>query len=475
MKRKSYFLCWSLVAATLVSCDADTPGNSGNWSKEQSFTVVVESVGELFTGSTESVQPTLSTRRPITSVTPTQTFDKLTVLIAEYQSPAKVVFKKTVEDWSNPNNKSSIPWSTDDGQGRYATITLGENSFLEEGKTYIAYAIGYQTGTYGDYEPFRGIEVGDLLDRTETASVPQDGYPEEIFAGAEILFVQDGVILSRLSAEAEAQHGLLVARRQVAGTFGYFTHIPVQIEGQKVSKLRLVSTKQNQTVIFGGFRGLDDSYNFHKDNVINGMNPAVDYDCRLAGSEKKDAFKVYEIELCKWFPGNKEHENLPLDANKDGYLDAKDFNWQIDKVAYPAGTISLAKGSVFGDSFWLPLVMTQEDIESGIPTFQMQLLDETDRILKSWNIVLRDYETAGEDRTLVSLPNGETGRTVISGLENIDTETCFSIVRNRLYTMGEKNQSQNYGEDEPIDLDAADVLVLDSRHEWRIVNSIIFN
>lgn len=283
------------------------------------------------------------------------------------------------------------------------------------------------------------------------------------------------MILSKLSAEAEAQHGLMVARRQVAGTFGYFTRVPVQVNGSSVAKLRLVATKRNQTIIFGGFRSVDDAFDFHKDNVINGMNPRMDYDCALAGSAVNNAFSVYEVDLCKWFPGNTENVQLPLDMNGDGYLDSADTNWRTDEEAYPKGTISLPRGTVFGDSFWVSVVMTQRDVEEGIPTFQMQMLDAEGRVIKYWDIILRNYETAGEDRTLVSLPDGENGRTVITELDNIDTETCFSIVRNRLYTMGEKSQSQNYSEDEPIDLSSAGVLVLDARHEWQIMNSIIFN
>lgn len=266
-----------------------------------------------------------------------------------------------------------------------------------------------------------------------------------------------------------------MARWQVAGTFGYFTRVPVQVNGSTVAKLRLVATKRNQTVIFGGFRSVDDDFDFHKDNVINGMNPRTDYDCALAGSAVNNAFSVYEIDLCKWFPGNTKNGLLPLDMNGDGYLDSADTNWRTDEEAYPKGTISLPRGTVFGDSFWISVVMTQEDVDAGVPTFQMQMLDADGKVIKYWDVILRNYETAGENRTLVSLPDGENGRTVITELNNIDTETCFSIVRNRLYTMGEKNQSQNYGEDEPIDLSTAGVLVLDARHEWQIMNSIIFN
>ena len=467
-----------IASIVLSSCSSDTSSVSDiNTEKpqQQTFTVVVESVGELFEGG-EGVNPgTLASRRPISSVTPTQTFDKLALLIIEYASPAKVVYKRTIDNWSNPDNKASYPWSTEEGQGRYATITLTGDECLEEGKNYMAYVIGYHAGTYGGYEPFKDIEVGDYYNHTEVVTVPENGSVDEVFAGAEVFWVKDGIILSQRSSEAEVEHGLMVARRQVAGTFGYFTRIPVTAGGKKVAKLRLVSTKENRTVIFGGFRSVDDNLNFHKDNVINGMNPATDYDSVLAGSLKKDAFSVYEIDLCKWFPGNTENALLPLDANGDGYLDSADTNWQTDEENYPKGTISLPRGTVFGDSFMVSIAMFQDDVDEGIPTFQMQMLDAGGKVIKYWDVVLRNYETAGENRTLVSLPEGVDGRTEIMELENIDTETCFSIVRNRLYTMGEKSQSQNYGEDEPIDLSIANELVLDARHEWQIMNSIIFN
>lgn len=476
-----YKLKYNLIAVAallLSSCSTDTPSDSDidtEKPQQQSFTVVVESVGELFEGG-EGVNPgTLASRRPISSVTPTQTFDKLALLIIEYASPAKVVYKRTIDNWSNPDNKASYPWSTEEGQGRYATVTLTGDECLEEGKNYMAYVIGYQTGTYGGYEPFKDIEVGDYYNQTEVVTVPEDGSVDEVFAGAEVFWVKDGVILSQRSSEAEVEHGLMVARRQVAGTFGYFTRIPVTEGGKKVAKLRLVSTKENRTVIFGGFRSVDDNLNFHKDNVINGMNPATDYDCMLAGSLKKDAFSVYEIDLCKWFPGNTENALLPLDANGDGYLDSADTNWRTDEETYPKGTISLPRGTVFGDSFLVSIAMLRDDVDEGIPTFQMQMLDADGNVVKYWDVILRNLDTAGETRTLVSLPNGVNGRTEITELENIDTDACFSIVRNRLYTMGEKNQSQNYGEDEPIDLSKDNVLVLDARHEWQIMNSIIFN
>lgn len=466
-----------VVMAVMISC-RNAPGSMAvpdADDTEQYFTVVVESEGELFTGG-EGVNPTMMTRRPISSVTPTQTFDKLSLIIVEYQSPAKVVYKTTIDNWSNPDNKASIPWSEEGGQGRYATIRLTGDECLKEGVTYMAYAVGYQSGTYGNYEPFAEIEVGDDYNRTETATVPAGEVPEEVFAGAEVFFVRQGTILSKRSEEAEVEHALLMVRRQVAGTFGYFTRIPVRIQGVAVSRLRLVATQCNRTVIFGGFRGVDDSYDFHKDNVVNGMDPQTNFNASLAGSTQPDAFTVYEIELAHWFPGNRENALLPYDADGNGYLDADDENWQTDPETYPLGTISLAAGSVFGDRFVVPFAVDGQDVASGRCSFQLQLLDVEGAILKHWNVTLRDIDAAeNEHRTLVSLPDGEAGRTQISELENIDTESCFSIVRNRLYTMGEKSQSQNYGEDTPVDLNVADELVMDAHHQWQIQNSIIFN
>lgn len=228
MKRIGLKWIYSLLFMA-TACGSEQEITPADDEKQQSFSVVVESVGELFEGG-EGVNPAaVASRRPISSVTPTQTFDKLCVLIVEYASPAKVVYKKTISNWSNPDNKASIPWSTEDGLGRYATITLTGDECLEEGKNYMAYAIGYHTGTYGNYEPFKGIEVGDYYKQTEVVTVPEGGSVDEIFAGAEVFFVKDGVILSQRSSEAEVEHGLMMVRRQVAGTFGYFTRIPVKV------------------------------------------------------------------------------------------------------------------------------------------------------------------------------------------------------------------------------------------------------
>ena len=476
MKRimKEYLLEAAALAVwliTLAGCSGSEviqeEGSGQQESVTQQFTVVVESVGELFSQA--------DSRRPISSVDPEQSFDKLSLIITRYESPAEVVYMKTLDGWSDTHNRVSVPWSQGDSRGRKAVVTLTGDECLENGRDYLVYAVGYQSGTYGGYEAFEGVKLGDNFSRTEIADVPEGGIAEEIFAGAESFHVHDGKIYPVASSEAEEEEAVVVLRRQVAGTFGYFTRIPAQYAGESVAAMQLVTTRKNRTVIFGGFRGVDDEENFRKENVINGMNPRTDYNAALAGSTMNDAFVVYRINLANWFPGNISNSALPLDQNGDGYLDAEDTNWQIDTDRYPDSSISLPAGTVFNDSFLVSVAMTEADIAAGLPTFQMQLLSANGKILKHWDVLLRDSEEGEQTvRTMVSLPDGNNGRAVVTVEDNPETEYCYSVVRNRLYTMGVKSQGQSYGEDEPIDMSQVDDLVLDSRHEWNAVNIIFF-
>lgn len=97
-----------LLSACSDSSSLDAEGQNGK-PLQQTFTVAVESVGELFEGG-EGVNPaTVTSRRPISSVTPTQTFDKLSILIVEYQSPAKVVYKRRLKTGVIRITKQAIP------------------------------------------------------------------------------------------------------------------------------------------------------------------------------------------------------------------------------------------------------------------------------------------------------------------------------------------------------------------------------
>lgn len=470
MKKKQVWIAGLFTLLLATGCDNSNEiveGREPDKGAVQEFTLMVESIGESYL---DEAAP--ETRRPVSSVTPKQTIDKLDLIIIKNDNSAEVVYHTTLDGWSDTQNFVSQPYIDGVKQGRKTVITLTEDNLLEEGKDYLVYAIGYQSGTYGGYVPFKGVEVGKPFLKTETATVPDGGWADEIFAGSEILHVENGSIKTAADSYSELTDGTVTLRRQVVGTFGYFTHIPTAIDGKKVASLRLVATRRNKTVIFGGFRSMEDPENFNQENVINGMTPRTDYDAKLAGSSRNDAFLVYEVILKNWFPGNTEHPGLPLDTNGDGYLDEKDTNWQVNEEKYPDGSIKLQKGSVFGDCFWVASAMYAEDIESGIPTFQMQLLDEGGEVLKHWDVLLREKVALQATRTIVTL---EDGRTVVTTESNPETEYCFSIVRNHLYTMGTKARSQSYGEDEPIDLSEADVLVVDVENEWGGADVIIFD
>lgn len=159
--------------------------------------------------------------------------------------------------------------------------------------------------------------------------------------------------------------------------------------------------------------------------------------------------------------------------NGDGYLDIEDTNWQADEESYPDGSLKIQRGSVFADRFLVASAMYAEDIDKGIPTFQMQLLDAEGGILKHWDVLLREKVALQKTRTVVTL-DGD-GTAIITTEANPETEYCYSIVRNHLYTMGTKSHGQSYGEDEPIDLAAADELVLDVENEWEIGDVVIFD
>lgn len=222
MKRimKEYLLEAAALAVwliTLAGCSGSEviqeEGSGQQESVTQQFTVVVESVGELFSQA--------DSRRPISSVDPEQSFDKLSLIITRYESPAEVVYMKTLDGWSDTHNRVSVPWSQGDSRGRKAVVTLTGDECLENGRDYLVYAVGYQSGTYGGYEAFAGVKPGDNFFRTEIADVPEGGIAEEIFAGAESFHVHDGKIYPVASSEAEEEEAVVVLRRQVAGTFGY--------------------------------------------------------------------------------------------------------------------------------------------------------------------------------------------------------------------------------------------------------------
>lgn len=188
---------------------------------------------------------------------------------------------------------------------------------LEEGKTYIAYGVGYHTGSYGNYTAFADASVGSPLGKAEIATIPSGSYAQEIFAGAELLHVEDGKLLTRTGGSWRG------------GDRGGATYVPA---------------------------------------------PA---------------------------PQPRRQYPAALDTHRP------------------------RRGRAIGH------------------------------------------------RTIVSLD--DRGRAIVTTGDNPETALTYSIYRNNIYTLGDKNSDQIYGEDEPLDLSAGSVLVMDVNPEWEALEAIIFN
>lgn len=241
---------------------------------------------------------TKSQSRPIYSFSPEQTIDRVDVIIIKRALTAEIVYKGTFTNWSDTENKVSVPYVNGEKRGRQREVVLEGNSLLEEGVEYIAYGVGFHSGTYGGYEPFRGLSLGDKFPNSEMVTVPDGDGVAEIFAGAQSFYVENGEIIANPEDEEISEIPAIRLRRQVAGLMGYYTRIPAVIGEKAVKSIHLVTLKVNRSIIFGGFRSLYDPNDFSKLKVINGFNPRTDYDTRFYGSETNDAFVVAkDIEL----------------------------------------------------------------------------------------------------------------------------------------------------------------------------------
>ena len=459
------------ACALAASCGDDGGGpRAGDealyGSEAQTLTVRVESVGEA-----QAVSMRAANESFINSITPTQTIDQVVVLIVN-RADGRVVARHTISGWSSTDNRASRPYYDGDKRGRTADITLTGGSRLRQGEEYIAYAVGYHAGTYGGYEPFGGIAVGGVLDRPETVTKPDGELAAEVFAGAQSLVNEGGRIVSR-SMSADETGAVLTLRRQVAGTFGYFTRIPAYVGGRAVASVRMASPKACKTVVMAGFRSQEDPDVFDVERVVNGMTPRDVYDAAMYGQPADQAFMIYRIDLKNWFPGNTADPGLPLDQNGDGYLDGADANWQLSPMLASTG-LKLERGAVYGSRYLVATGMTADDVALGLPTFELQLLDKEGRILRHWPVEMRDAGRLTLPRTVVAV--AADGKTVsVRRVETPESPLTYSIMRNNLYTLGDKNSSQSYGEDTPLRLADEDVLVMDVNPEWRAFDAVIFN
>lgn len=467
MKKK--YLCLAAAGMCLFSAcsnDDDVIANGNNTSSSdfegQELVMRVANGGDG-----------LTTRagRPLYSSEAGQSIDKVKLAIfklGEEDAIESCVFVKEFTDWSNTGSDSyggNITNGSVD-HGRYKSLNLKkeineneDNKGLDPG-TYMVYAVGYtSTGSVYTYTPALTEIVADWSSAStfESVKATSSSNGEEIFAGSIAKITVDG---SRnfIVVEGDADNNILYLHRQVAGAFGYFKNIPVAgPDGTAATNLRLVASGKhnvlNMTKFNTDFRTTGDDVVY----VVNGEDAsegAPTADAKF--KDGKNAYCVYDIQLNKWFTGDK------MDKNGDGILNEKDAedNWNIPSEITSQGDFNAISGTVFGSNFVIPFA------NNGSKTFELQLTNGTGadaKILRTWTINLKEAQTGVVDVEGTSIDN--------------ESISVYSIVRNHLYSIGNKNiaDPENPGEEPgetPEDLNKGQILTLRVNDNWEVIHNM---
>lgn len=318
---------------------------------------------------------------------------------------------------------------------------------------------------------------------------------DEIFAGkvaVKVVTKSDGTSYI-LAGNAEDVNNkvvpALVLNRQVAGVTGYFTNLPAKVGDQIPAKVRLVASGKSNMVHFTSMVSgeTDGTTTAAVTNVVNGSASSLTADNLPYWNSSKKGYRVYEIELSEFFPQLKEKypDSAPernynfadLDLDGDGFVGYKDAqawvyngkdnipedftNWSQDiqggqsvgstgKMTQKLSTFwknpnettqTLVAGSVFAGEFIIPFLQV-----SDVNTFELQLLDENNKILKNWNVQVPANDVVNTGGILASGIDGNWSK---------DTSTLiYNVYRNHLYSLGLKTTNIEGGEDpDPSDPD----------------------
>lgn len=372
--------------------------------------------------------------RPLYSEAAAQNIDMVRFFIISTETN-NVVYEKEISEWMSDPSVITV------GDARQTTIELKGDDKLAEG-TYKAYAIGYtSSGSVYTYSPeFSGLEKGG--DWTSAVTATTSGDAEEIFAGT----TDDNQNIVITSA-GETFTKTIVLKRQVAGTYGYFTNIPAKgPKGEVAKTLRLVAAAKNTQVVLDGF---------DKGNAVNGKTSAADESGVFFNDGTTKGFVVYSINLDSWFTGG--------DTNSDDVLNESD-TWT---AGITESGVTFKKGSVFAGKFVVPF----SAVASASNSLQLQLLDATGNILRYWNVNL-----AAAQEDVIDITAGEP-----AAADELSTSS-YSVLRNHLYTLGMRKAGDNGGtddpdgdEDNPEDLNKGQQLVIKVSGEWEAITGMVLD
>ncbi len=399
---------------SLAACSSDDIVSPAD-NDVQTIKIAVASTGDKSTRS-----------RDLNSEEPGQNIENVAVVIRDKANT--VVYQKVITDW-----KAASSIYTDNGHGREYTLKLEKGQRLKAGE-YTITAVGY---TAGDFKS------NTIVDATEgkfpgnfTAEVADNKAPQEAFAGESSI---------NLLEDYAAINPSVTLHRQVAGYYGYFTSIPVKVNNKTVTNVRLVARSKNTKLTYGNFNSNFTTTNDKIMYVVNGSEPATTKDAKFNGSADDDAYTVYNIKVDEWFTTG--------DTNKNGILDEKDdwTNALADK-----GYKTYQPGTIFAGGFAVPFAAVDA------ATLELQLLDASGEILKSWTVAMATKQSAGQGVDGVALTVPET-------VQN------FSFFRNHMYTLGKKvdntdNKPGTTTPDEPEPLDKSQSMILRVNDNWEVIN-----
>ena len=414
---KKYFMSVAALAGmmSLAACSSDDIVSPAD-NDVQTIKIAVASTGDKSTRS-----------RDLNSEEPAQNIENVAVVIRNKATNA-VVYQTIINDW---NTKSSI--YTDNGHGREYTLKLEAAKRLNAGE-YTITAVGYTAADFKNntIESATGVAAGNF-----TAEVADGKAAQEAFAGESSI---------NLLADHAAINTSVTLHRQVAGYYGYFTSIPVKVDNKEVTDVRLVARSKNMKLTYGNFNSSFTTTNSDIMYVVNGSEAATTKDAKFKGSADNDAYTVYNIKVTDWFTKG--------DTNNDGILDEKDTDWTNALEA--KGYKTYQKGTIFAGGFAVPFAAT------AAATLELQLLDASGEILKSWTVAMAaaQHDGQGVDGVALTVP---------------ETTQNFSFFRNHMYTLGKKVDNTNdkpgtTTPDQPEPLDKSQSMILRVNDNWEVIN-----
>lgn len=498
--------------------------------------------GQVLTLQVANSGDGLTTRagRPLLSSQAKQDINTIVLYVVDGSN--KVVLKKTIgpDEWAN-----ALDYSNTSAHGKQLQITFRKSDKQDlagdaDGITYDIYAVGYKESsnyatTFGVSGAPTTTSDNPTVTFTETnfaTTLSSNNNPaDEIFAGkvaVKVVTKADGTSYIVAGNAEDVNNKVvpaLVLNRQVAGVTGYFTNLPAKVGTQIPAKIRLVASGKSNKVHFTSMVSgeTDGTTTAAATNVVNGSASSLTAENLPYWNSSKKGYKVYEIGLSEFFPqmndsdGPKTFDQLDLDG--DGFVGYKDAQYYVyGKVpsstsdwdtackgnvdsenmesSYNEGKTkplsefwknanknqTLVAGSVFAGEFIIPFLQV-----SGTNTFELQLLDEHDNILKTWNVQVPTKVTGGSAENNIAAG--------ITATWADDTDLIYNIYRNHLYSLGMKTNDIEDGgepgttdpdpkpepdpdpnpEDKPEDLSKGQDLLINVNDNWEIIHNMVID